>query len=517
MGKRISELTAVAAAAGYLLEMSRPHPTATITASTISAQASDNSYNDSGSGFVAAGFAVGMSVKVAGFTGDVANNITTGRITALTTGKMTIGGTDGDVIVDDAAGESVTITAYESVAGTAQSIADLAATSGPSVASRYTLDLASQADGDPGAGKLRFNHATPASATKIFLDDETSDGVDLSTALLDLGSSGYIRIQSVDDVGEWLVAKWTAIVDDTGYFDIAITVLASKGTLDDTDDVLVTFDAKGSGGGDGVVVPFAHGNTGATETFDFADGPYHTATLDDDCVFTFTGATAAQVDRMVLEITNDGTGGYAITWPGSVEWVRSGVAPTIDDSAGAINVFEFITTDGGTVWLGFFSGNGIDGEDGAPGADGVDGVDGAGVDPWMVDINVFATPAANTNWNALSGNDSTWLFGYLLQSSGAQNAEASWPVSLSAGTWTIEFMSRKSTNIGIYTVSIDGVSVGTVDGYAASPASNQRSSITGIAVTPSGVKTLNFKMATKNASSSSYFGNLAYIRLLRTA
>jgi hypothetical protein len=125
MGKKINELTAVAAAAGYLIEMSRPHPTATITASTISAQASDNSFNDSGSGFVAANFAVGMSVKVTGFTGNVANNIVSGRITALTTAKMTLGGTDGDVIVDDAAGESVTITAWQSVAGTAQSVADL--------------------------------------------------------------------------------------------------------------------------------------------------------------------------------------------------------------------------------------------------------------------------------------------------------------------------------------------------------------------------------------------------------
>jgi hypothetical protein len=82
----------------------------TITAATISAQASDNSFNDSGSGFVTAGFGVGQAVVVSGFTGSVANNLT-GIITALTAGKMTIGGTDGDVIVDDAAGESVTITA----------------------------------------------------------------------------------------------------------------------------------------------------------------------------------------------------------------------------------------------------------------------------------------------------------------------------------------------------------------------------------------------------------------------
>jgi hypothetical protein len=141
MGIRINELTSAVAAAADMLELSRLSPTVTITASTISAAAADNSYNDSGSGFVAAGFAVGMSVKVAGFTGNVANNIFTGRITALTTGKMTIGGADGDVIVDDAAGESVTVTAWESRRTTAQEVADLAAPGGgdPSEAMAFSF------------------------------------------------------------------------------------------------------------------------------------------------------------------------------------------------------------------------------------------------------------------------------------------------------------------------------------------------------------------------------------------
>jgi hypothetical protein len=83
----------------------------TLVAATISAAAADNSYNDSASGFIAAGFEVGDAVTVTGFTGGVANNIVGGIVTALTAAKMTIGGTDGDVIADDAAGETVTIRA----------------------------------------------------------------------------------------------------------------------------------------------------------------------------------------------------------------------------------------------------------------------------------------------------------------------------------------------------------------------------------------------------------------------
>ncbi|WP_420584894.1 hypothetical protein [Ruegeria sp.] len=96
------------------VETSQPSTTTKITATTISAQASDNSYNDSGSGFVTAGFAVGNRVVVAGFSGNAVNNITVAEITALTVAKMTIGGTEGDVIVDEAAGDSVTISKWES-------------------------------------------------------------------------------------------------------------------------------------------------------------------------------------------------------------------------------------------------------------------------------------------------------------------------------------------------------------------------------------------------------------------
>jgi hypothetical protein len=112
---RITDLPAAGTITGdELLEVSQLSTSVTITGTTISAQASDNSYNDSGSGFVTAGFATGDRVRVAGFTGNTANNILVGVVTDVTAGKLTIGGADGNVIVDDAAGESVTITKWVS-------------------------------------------------------------------------------------------------------------------------------------------------------------------------------------------------------------------------------------------------------------------------------------------------------------------------------------------------------------------------------------------------------------------
>ncbi|MFC1777241.1 hypothetical protein ACFL3I_07860, partial [Pseudomonadota bacterium] len=83
-------------------------PALSYVASTISAQASDNSYSDSANGFLTAGFAYGDRISVTGLTG--ANNIVGAVVTAIEAGKLTIGGVEGDVIVDEAAGASVTIT-----------------------------------------------------------------------------------------------------------------------------------------------------------------------------------------------------------------------------------------------------------------------------------------------------------------------------------------------------------------------------------------------------------------------
>jgi hypothetical protein len=148
MSKRISQLSAAASLTGTeLVEVSKLSATVTISGTTISAQASDNSFNDSAAGFVAAGFATGKAVKVSGFTGSGANNIASGIVTAVAAGKLTIGGTDGDMIVDDAAGESVTITQWDSRRSTAQAVADLAGAGGAALGWFNVLSYGAAGDG----------------------------------------------------------------------------------------------------------------------------------------------------------------------------------------------------------------------------------------------------------------------------------------------------------------------------------------------------------------------------------
>ncbi len=96
-----------------LIEVSQPAAAVTYAAWTISAQASDNSYNDSAAGFITAGFAVGDTVRIEWPVASP-NSIFSATITDLTDSKMTIGGTDGDVIVDAAEGGYVLIQKWQS-------------------------------------------------------------------------------------------------------------------------------------------------------------------------------------------------------------------------------------------------------------------------------------------------------------------------------------------------------------------------------------------------------------------
>lgn len=110
--KRITDLPPAGTIAGdELVEVSQPSSTIRIIASTISAEAADNSFNDSGAGFVAAGFLPGDRVQVSGFsTGG--NNAIAGVIVSVTAGKIVIGG--GPLLADEAAGAAVTIAKWTS-------------------------------------------------------------------------------------------------------------------------------------------------------------------------------------------------------------------------------------------------------------------------------------------------------------------------------------------------------------------------------------------------------------------
>lgn len=126
------------------MEMSQLSGSVLKTGTTLSAVASDQSLNDSAVGFGTAGFAVGDRVNVVGFANGV-NNLYTGQIATLTTGKMTFA--TGSGIINESAGATVTITKWTTKrasvkdVGAGSNTSYVAAGSITSASGTLTLDL----------------------------------------------------------------------------------------------------------------------------------------------------------------------------------------------------------------------------------------------------------------------------------------------------------------------------------------------------------------------------------------
>lgn len=140
---------------------------------------------------------------------------------------------------------------------------------------------------------------------------------------------------------------------------------------------------------------------------------------------------------------------------------------------------------------------------------------GSGGSPAVV-LATFGYTVVQGTWTK-AYDPSQQLAFYLFSSTDAQNDEVTYKVLLGAGTYTIELLHVTNNNRGIYTISIDGVSAGTIDGYSAGNTYNIYSAITGVTVSVSGLKTISVKMATKNASSSAYRAVFSALVFHRTA
>jgi hypothetical protein len=123
--------------------------------------------------------------------------------------------------------------------------------------------------------------------------------------------------------------------------------------------------------------------------------------------------------------------------------------------------------------------------------------------------------SGHVNWSAVL--DANSAYGIERDSDGGvQNAAIWWEKDLRAGIWDLELLHAKGVNRGIYSVRRDDVEVGTIDGYAGGLTTNVYSTITGIVVPWSGTHKIGLVMATKNGSSSAYYGTIVGIQMRRT-
>ena len=88
-------------------------------------------------------------------------------------------------------------------------------------------------------------------------------------------------------------------------------------------------------------------------TVNLRDGTNFLHTLTENTTFTFSNPPA-EACIWTLKIVQDSSA-RTITWPGTVDW-PSATAPTLTSSNAGVDVFVFLTNDGGTIWYGFTAG-----------------------------------------------------------------------------------------------------------------------------------------------------------------
>ncbi len=120
-------------------------------------------------------------------------------------------------------------------------------------------------DSDPGAGEVKFNNGTYASATAIYINDADSNGASTATDVQSWGGStstikGSLHIVDINDSSTYARFKITAAVTDaSGYNKITVEHLASNNTFSAADELSITFVRAGDKGTTGDT-----GSTGST-------------------------------------------------------------------------------------------------------------------------------------------------------------------------------------------------------------------------------------------------------------
>lgn len=179
---------------------------------------------------------------------------------------------------------------------------------------------------------------TSGSSTYIAIElviagDAPSLGTNVSFALLAAGAEGFV---ATADIG--VTAQ--AFDADTSKTDVAETRSASINMADNVvqrpeiKDYSETVQAMAANDVDCTLGNVQTKSISTTVTLTFSNPPVSGKAGAFTLIATFSGSPA-------------------ITWPASVKWA-GGTAPTL--TAVGIDVFTFMTTDGGTTWYGFTSG-----------------------------------------------------------------------------------------------------------------------------------------------------------------
>lgn len=185
--------------------------------------------------------------------------------------------------------------------------------------------------------------STPA---ELNLLDGSSAGTIVNSKGVVYGSAGEVNATTLQIGGTSI----TATAAEINYLDITTLGLteASKAVTADANGV-VSFD-------NGTIeeVTSITSSSGAA-TVNLRDGNVFEHDLTENVTYTFSNpAASGRASCFILKVIQGSTA-RVITWPSSVDW-NAATAPTLTATNDGVDVFGFITIDGGTTYYGFVLG-----------------------------------------------------------------------------------------------------------------------------------------------------------------
>ena len=211
-------------------------------------------------------------------------------------------------------------------------------------------DLSATADADPGAGKVRWNHATPGSASILYIDDATTASGDLSALWATLHVGGFIYLQGAatsearDNLQKWAI---TSVTDAAGYGKVGVTLVASYGTFVEGDVLELTIQQPTPSPGLDRNVVTTVTSSGGTATLDLSLGDYFIITLTENTTIVVTNPPAAGSHS--LRITQHASAAMTVTFPAS--FLKQGGGDFVVSTAlGARDRIIFTHDDAGTSY-----------------------------------------------------------------------------------------------------------------------------------------------------------------------
>ena len=202
-------------------------------------------------------------------------------------------------------------------------------------------------------------NAITSTAAELNLIDGSSAGTIVNSKAVIYGSSGEVNATTLQISGTAITSTAaelnildgvTATATELNYLDITTlgTTAASKAVTADANGV-VTFD-NGK-----IEESTAITSSSNAATINLRDGDNFTHTLSENVTYTFSNpAASGKVSAFSLKVIQDSSA-RTITWPGSVDWAAA-TAPTLTATSGGVDVFVFVTYDGGTTYYGFTAG-----------------------------------------------------------------------------------------------------------------------------------------------------------------